>query len=92
MLNEEIHNLHSSLIISVIKQRRISWAGHVVSMEDIINAQFVGIYERGGRGFEKTKRNHRITLRWILIKHEFIWVRTASSVRLCRHVMNIWVP
>jgi dimeric dUTPase (all-alpha-NTP-PPase superfamily) len=75
VLNEEIYNLHSSLIISVMKPR-ISWAGHVASMEYMINTQFVGIYERG-REFEKPKQNHRIILRWILIKRGFIWVRTA---------------
>jgi hypothetical protein len=31
----------------VIKLRRISLAGHVASMEDMINTKFVGIYETG---------------------------------------------
>jgi hypothetical protein len=60
-------------------------------MEDMINTKFVGIYETGIE-FGKPKWNHSITLRWILIKHEFIWVRTASSVRLSRHGVNFWVP
>jgi hypothetical protein len=37
--NEELHNLYASPhIISVIKSRRMRWAGHVARMGGIINA------------------------------------------------------
>jgi hypothetical protein len=32
----------------VIKPNSISWAGHVTSMEDMINTQFVEYMKRGG--------------------------------------------
>jgi hypothetical protein len=37
--NDELHNLYFSLeIITVIKSRRMTWAGHVARMRVIINA------------------------------------------------------
>jgi hypothetical protein len=37
--NEELHNLYSSPdIIRMIKSRRRRWVGHVVRMEEMINA------------------------------------------------------
>jgi hypothetical protein len=48
-------------MISVIKSKRISLAGHVASMGDIINTHiFVGIYERErpfGRPMHKSEDN-----------------------------------
>jgi hypothetical protein len=38
LLNEELHNLYSSPhIISMIKSRRMRWAGHVASMGEMRN-------------------------------------------------------
>jgi len=60
--NEELHNLCASLnIITVIKSRRIRWAGKVARMgkdEECIK-MLVGIYE-GKRPLERTKRRWKI--------------------------------
>jgi len=34
MHSEELHDVHSSSIIMVIKSRKMRWAGHAVPMED----------------------------------------------------------
>jgi hypothetical protein len=39
LYNEELHNFYSSSnIISVIKSRKMRWAGHIACMEELRNA------------------------------------------------------
>jgi hypothetical protein len=38
--NEELHNLYSPNIITMIKSRRMRWAGHVVRMWETRNAYY----------------------------------------------------
>jgi hypothetical protein len=64
MHNEKLHNLHSpSNIIRAIKSGRTRWTGHVVRMEETINAYKILFNDLKGRnhssdlGVDKTNSN-----------------------------------
>jgi hypothetical protein len=68
--NDELHSLYSSPnIVSVIKSRRIRWAGHVARI-----GEGRGVYRvlvgrpEGKRPLGRPRRRGRITLRWTLGK------------------------
>jgi hypothetical protein len=66
--NDELHNLYSSPnIVSVIKSRRMRWAGHVARMEEGrgVYRVLVGRPE-GKRPLGRPRRRWGITLRWTL--------------------------
>jgi hypothetical protein len=83
--NDELHSLYSSPnIITVIKSRRMWWAGHVARM-----GEWRGVYRvlvgrlEGKRPLGRPRRRWRITLRWTLGRSmgrtEFRWRRIGSS-------------
>jgi hypothetical protein len=48
--NEELYNLYSSpSIIRMIKSRRMRWAGHIVRMEERLNAYRIWVGKPEGR-------------------------------------------
>jgi hypothetical protein len=48
--NEELHSLYSSpSIVTVIKARRMRWAGHVVCMGEVRGAYNISVGRREGR-------------------------------------------
>jgi hypothetical protein len=66
--NDELHNLYSSLnIVSVIKSKRMRWAGHVAHMGR--GEVFTGFWLGGPKvrdHWEDLSISGRITLRWTL--------------------------
>jgi hypothetical protein len=66
--NDELHSLHSSLnIVTVIKSRRLRWAGHVACMGR--GEVFTGFWLGGPKvrdHWEDLGVGGRMTLRWTL--------------------------
>jgi hypothetical protein len=67
---EEFHNLYSSPnIVRMMKSRNMRWAGHVVSMTEMINTYRILIGKPvGKRPLERLTRIWSIILKWILMK------------------------
>jgi hypothetical protein len=77
--NEDLRNMYDSPdIITVIKSRRMGWAGHVARMGAIINAYniLVGKSE-GTRPSHRWKDNIKIDLRETLWEVE--WIHVAQD-------------
>jgi hypothetical protein len=66
--NDELHSLYySTNILTVIKSRRMRWAGHVARMGR--GEVFTGFWLRGPKGkdhWEDLGVGRRITLKWTL--------------------------
>jgi len=62
--NEELHNLYTSSIITVIKSRRMKWADYVACMGEMRNAYKHLVREH----LEDLGIDRRIILEWILGK------------------------
>jgi hypothetical protein len=90
--NEKLRNLYSSpSIISIIKSRRMRWAGHVARMGEKRNAYrlLVGKPE-GKRLLGRPRRTWLIILGWILERWDgvmwtgLVWLRIWTSGELLR--------
>jgi hypothetical protein len=80
LLNEELHNLYSSLnVISQIKSRRMTWAGHVARMgqDRKVYKVLVGKPE-GERPLERPRRRWENGIRMDL--EEIGWEDGVNSV------------
>jgi hypothetical protein len=67
--NEELNNLHSSPnIITMMKSRRMCWAGHLALMEDRRNAYTNLVKNLKRETHLEHLRVDRIILKWILKK------------------------
>jgi hypothetical protein len=82
--NEELHNLYASQnIVSIIKLRRMRWAGHVTRMGEM--RKILVEKPEGKRPLGRPRRRWRIILEWIFGQKGgkmwtgFIWLRTRTS-------------
>jgi hypothetical protein len=90
---EELHNLYSSPnIITVIKQKRMRWAGHVARMDEMRNAYRILVVKREGK---RPLGRPRIILKRILGKSGLgCGLESSGSVKgpvatLVNTVMNL---
>jgi hypothetical protein len=87
--NEELHNLYSSpSIITIIKSRRMRWAGHVARMSEKRNVYriLVGNPE-GKRPLGRPRRRWVDNMDWIDLAQDRDQWRALGST-----VMNLRVP
>jgi hypothetical protein len=92
--NEELQNLHCSQdrprpIISVIRSRKVRWAGHVACMRVMRNACKVLVRKpEGTRSLGRPRRKLGIVLKRISEKSDgrvwtrFNWLKTGTDGRL----------
>jgi hypothetical protein len=64
--NEELHNLHSSPSIIIIKSGRMRWAWHVARIGEKKNACWILVGKPEGKKEDPQVSGGRIILKWIL--------------------------
>jgi hypothetical protein len=87
LYNEELHYLYASPnIVSVIKSRRMRWAGHLARMDEVRNAYRILVGKPyGKRPLRRSWRRWGIVLEWIVRKYVrkmwigFMWPRIRTS-------------
>jgi hypothetical protein len=83
---DELRNLYPSPnVISVIKTRRMRWAGHVGHVKEMRNTYKILVGKHKGKDYSKDLgRDRNITANWISGKEGgkvwtgFIWIRTVT--------------
>jgi hypothetical protein len=88
--NEELHDLYSSpSIITMIKSRRMRWAGHEARMGEKRNVyRLLVVKPEGKRPLERPRRRWVDILRWILERWDgvmwtglvWLWIGTGGEL------------